>query len=85
MNTTMYKVAITAVGMKAAARAAKDDGPGDLMPEYVSEDTLGKVGCKPGTYRQRADVVMAAGHEHRLVIHLGWLMLNSRRSAMPHC
>ena len=31
MNTTMYKVAITAVGMKAAARAAKDDGPGDLV------------------------------------------------------
>lgn len=45
-NTIMYRVAITAVGMKAAARAAKDDGPGDLNPGDVSGDKLGKAGVE---------------------------------------
>jgi uncharacterized membrane protein YadS len=42
-NATMYKVAMMAVGMKAAASAANEDGPLDLMTGYVSTYVLSQV------------------------------------------
>jgi hypothetical protein len=42
-NATMYRVAITAVGTKAAARAANEEGPLDLMTGDVSRRVLSKV------------------------------------------
>jgi hypothetical protein len=35
MNATMYRVAITAVGMKAAESAAIEEGPLDLIEKGV--------------------------------------------------
>jgi hypothetical protein len=56
-NAIMYRVAIMAVGTKAAASAEKEEGPLDLSGSSVSKRTAKKVGMRMQVRTDQALVV----------------------------